>query len=447
MKKALTYIKITSCAKVIMSLLFILSLSSIITAQQPFNMSDNPWPKIRKERINSLLPVAMKESGIDCWVTLCRENDNDPMAIHVGGENAGGSASFLFFLVNNKVHSIAISPIGESVALKDMNLHDEVVEIARGANVWIEVKNIIQKYNPSKIGINSSHRNITDGLSFTQRMEMEKNLGEELCSKLVSSDPLIVEWLSVKLPQEIEIMRKAALLTEQIQIEAYKSIIPGKTKDSDVGRFIKDRMAQLGVEDGWQPDQNPNVNSGVDRGHSNATEKTIMPGDFIQTDFGIKVYGIWVTDLQRFAYVLKPGQTKPDEEALRKWEIAKRGSRIVKETLKPGIMGYDVDKAQRDWMKLNNSLPVMWSTGHPVGYWAHDVGPSLGGAQNYAGASGSSALKIKPRQIFAYDGFYCWYLDEAKKSTKTISVEEMIYATEEGSQYLIPPQEELFLIK
>ena len=85
-------------------------------------------------------------------------------------------------------------------------------------------------------------------------------------------------------------MRRAAALTEQLELEAYETIVPGETTDADVARFLKGRMAELGVGDGWAPDQNPNVNSGPDRGHSHATEKVIMPGDVIQTDFGIKVH-------------------------------------------------------------------------------------------------------------------------------------------------------------
>ena len=57
-------------------------------------------------------------------------------------------------------------------------------------------------------------------------------------------------------------------------------------------------MIEYGVGEAWAPDQNPNVNSGADRGHSHATQKVIMPGDVIQTDFGIRVYDRWVTDIQ-----------------------------------------------------------------------------------------------------------------------------------------------------
>ncbi len=107
-------------------------------------------------------------------------------------------------------------------------------------------------------------------------------------------------------------------LTVDLEIEAYQTIIPGQTRECDVANHTKKRMAELGVGDSWSPDQNPNVNSGFPRGHSGPTEKVIVPGDFIQTDFGIKVFGVWCTDYQRFAYVLAPGQTEPPPEDLKK---------------------------------------------------------------------------------------------------------------------------------
>jgi Xaa-Pro dipeptidase len=417
-----------------------------IFPQQPFPPEENPWPAIRKQRIELLLPQAMKVSGTDCWIVICRENDNDPLAIHVGGENAGGTAAFLFFLDNEDVKSFAVSPAGEAAALKDIGLHDDVIVVERGNNIYQYINDLLNEFDPEKIGINSSERDISDGLSYTQRVQLENRISEKYVQRFTSSDNLVVEWLSVKLPEEIKIMKEAAKLTEQLQVEAYQTIIPGKTTDKDVALYIKKRMKELGVEDAWAPDQNPNVNSGIDRGHSHATDRVIQAGDFIQTDFGIKVYGIWVTDIQRFAYVLPAGQDYPDDGVLNKWENAKRGSRIVAETIRPGIQGYIVDKAQREWMQKSGSLPVMWSTGHPVGYWAHDVGPALGGG--LAENPSPSALRVlKPGQIFAYDGFFSWYLNGKDGDTKTISVEEMIVVTESGSEYLIDPQEELTLIK
>jgi Xaa-Pro aminopeptidase len=170
----------------------------------------------------------------------------------------------------------------------------------------------------------------------------------------------------------------------------------------------------------------------------------IRPGDFIQTDFGIKVHGVWCTDLQRFAYVLGPGETAPPQDALEKWEKSKRSSRAAFGAMRPGVRGYDVDAVQRIAMEQAGSEPVIWGTGHPVGYWAHDMGPALSGANRPGPPSGAALRRLEPGQVFAFDGFFAWGL--ATGGTKTLSVEEMAVITESSAEFLIPPQEELILI-
>ncbi|KFE68741.1 M24 family metallopeptidase [Hyalangium minutum] len=404
------------------------------------------WAEVRKHRVRQLLPSAMTRANVDAWVVVCRENANDPLAVHVGGENASAPAAFLFLRQGEQLRSVALSPEGEAKALRDVGLHDEVVSLPRGTDLFAQMAEHLGRAKPRRIALNfSENMSVADGLSSSQLKRLTAALPAALRQRLVSSEELVTEWLSIKLPEEVEVMRRAAVLTAQLEEEAYRQVVPGKTRDSDVARFLKRRMAELSVTDGWAPDQNPNVNSGPDRGHSHATDRVIQPGDFIQTDFGIAVQGRWVTDIQRFAYVLAPGETKPSPEALAKWEKAKKGSRVALAAIKPGARGWDVDKAQRDWMREAGSEFVMWGTGHPVGYWAHDVGPALSGAQKGLPAKGTSARIIRPGQVFAFDGFFAWKLP-TEGETKTISVEEMAVVTESGAEYLIPPQEELILI-
>jgi len=415
------------------------------SASQPFPDDPTLWPSIRAERIQTLLGPAMARAGTDAWVVFARENANDPIAAHIGAENAGGLAAFLFFATpDGELSSIAISPSSESTALAEVSPLDTVIATPRGFNAYSAAAEILRERNPATIAVNSSGRNVADGLSWTQRNAFEQALGPELSGRLVSSGDLVVEWLSVKLPREVEIMRRAAELTEQLELEAYETIVPGVTTDAEVARFLKWRMAELGVTDGWAPAQNPNVNSGPDRGHSHATEKVIMPGDVIQTDFGIKVHGIWVTDIQRFAYVLQEGETEAPPEMQERWELARAGSRAAFEAMRPGATGWDVDRAQRSMLESNGSIPIPWSTGHPVGYWAHDLGPSLGGSNGGRPASGNAARTLGPGHTFAFDGFFGWELPDG--GTKTISVEEMAVITEDGAEWLIPPQEEWVLV-
>jgi Xaa-Pro aminopeptidase len=387
----------------------------------------------------------MEAAGVDVWLVICRENNNDPIADHIGGENAGGTAAFIFFRDENGFTSKVYSPSGESTALDELDIHDEVVPVPRGSSAIQEAVDFIKEKDFGVIAVNSSTGNAqADGLSYTQRMNLEERLGTSLSKRLVSSDELIYEWLSIKLPAEVEIMTKAAELTAAWQLEAYEMIEPGVTTDAEVAAFLDAKMEEYGVGEAWNPTQNPNVNSGPDRGHSHATDKVIMPGDVIQTDFGIKLYDRWVSDIQRFAYVLKEGETEAPEDIQFYWESAKAGNRAAFNAMKPGVKGVEVDAAQRALMNENNSLYVPWSTGHPVGYVAHDTGPNLGGSQSPS-IRPAAQKELKEGMVFAFDGFHAWNLTDS--TAKTISVEEMVVITETGARFLVAPQEELVLVE
>jgi Xaa-Pro dipeptidase len=415
------------------------------TTPLPFPDDPTLWPGIRAERIRTLLGPAMDRGDIDAWVVFARENANDPLALHIGAENAGGLAAFLFFRnSDNTVETLALSPVTESTALSEVTPLDSVHPFPRGSDIFALVGDELRSRNSQRIGINSGPRSVADGLSYTQRVALERALGPVYSNRLVPSAPAIVQWMSVKLPAEVDVMRRAAELTEQLELEAYEQVIPGQTTDADVARFLKRRMSELGVRDGWAADQNPNVNSGPDRGHSHSTEKVIQAGDIIQTDFGIQVHGIWVTDIQRFAYVLHPNETAPPAEMQQRWENARRGGQAAFEAMAPGKFGWEVDLAQRVNLEASGSIPIIWSTGHPVGYWAHDLGPRLGGAAGGDAARGDATLELRPGQTFAFDGFFGWAQEDG--TTKTISVEEMVVITAGAAEYLIPPQQELVLI-
>jgi len=403
----------------------------------------SPWPVIRQERIRTLLPAAMAKANVDAWVIIVRENANDPLALHVGGENAGAPSAIMFLRRGESVQSYILAGFGEVIALRELAVHDSVIAYtAETGGPLGGVAERLRRANPTRIAINSGNLAMADGLSASQRVALERALGTDLSARLVSSAELVSYWLDRKLPAEIAVMRRAASLTEQLEREAYATVIPGKTRDSDLARFLKKRMRELAVEDGWSPAQNPSVNSGPDRGHSHASNRIIQHGEVVQIDFGIKVFGVWGTDIQRFAYVLRAGETAAPVDVQRKWLAARRGREAAFAMMRPGATGSDVDSAQRVVMNREGSATVPWSTGHSVGYWAHDVGPSL---------SRFNKRPLEPGHVFAFDGFFAWTLPGGSgawgEGSKTISVEEMVVITETGAEYLVPPQQELILIR
>lgn len=417
--------------------------SAETTVENPFS-GENPWPEIRSERIQTLLPDAMARANVEAWAILCRSNNNDPLALHIGCENAVAPAVYLFVRVDGEVQSTVFTPPGEATALQELGLHDRIEIVERSEDPMVVAADYINRNISENLALNYSDTNeLADGISWSQYTRLTNMLIQPVRNRIVSSDELVYEWLSVKLPAEVDLMRRAAEITAQWQVEAYSRVVPNESTDRDIADFLKQKMAEAGVTDAWSPDQNPLVNSGPDRGHAHSTDRVIRPGDVIQIDFGIRVYDTWVTDIQRFAYVLHPAESEPPEEIRRYWDVAREGSRRVFEAMEPGVTGLQLDRIQREWMRENGSMEVMWNTGHPVGYVAHDIGPSLGGAQEGRDPRVEAYRELRPGNVFAYDGFYMWEIDGG---TKTISVEEMAVITENGVEYLTDPQEELILI-
>ncbi|MBW4966319.1 aminopeptidase P family protein [Pseudoalteromonas sp. CR1] len=428
----------------IQKIITILALLILFTINSKANAADSPWPEIRKQRINQLLPNALKAANVDAWLIVCRENNNDPLADHIGCENAGSPAAYLFYFNKGTFHSVAYSPSSEAKALDELNIHEKVISVPRSVSALKYAAEFIKKQPFERIAINVSDLNAqADGLSHSQYKQLASLLGAKQTAKLVSSEEVVYQWLSIKLPAEVEIMKEAAMLSAKWQLEAYKTIVPGKTTDADVAKFLKAKMKARGVTDAWAADQNPNVNSGPDRGHSHSTNKMIMPGDVIQIDFGVKLYNRWVSDIQRFAYVLKEGESSAPANIQQYWINARDSGFAAFNAMKPGVKGIDVDQAQTVLMNKYNSEPVPWSTGHPVGYVAHDTGPNLGGSRS-AQVRPAAHRKLKEGMVFAFDGFFSWPLNNTE--FKTISVEEMAVITKNGAEYLIPPQQNLVLV-
>lgn len=212
----------------------------------PIEWGPSPWPEIRIERINTLLPQAMEAADVDAWLVICRENANDPMADHVGGENAGGTAVFLFYFDDDGFHSLVFSPGGEATALGELQIHDEVVAVERGTSTLLQAAEFIQLQKFDRIAINTSTQNkLADGLSHSQYLALVEAVGVQEASKFVSSEKVIYEWLSVKTPAEVEIMRQAAELTAAWQLEAYEIIEPGVTTDAEVAAFFRRKNERI----------------------------------------------------------------------------------------------------------------------------------------------------------------------------------------------------------
>ena len=121
----------------------------------------------------------------------------------------------------NGFNSIVFSPIGESTALDELDIHDIVIPVALGASAIEDAAKYIQEKNFNRIAINTSNQNkLADGLSHSQYLALTESVGDQIARTFTSSEQLVYEWLSVKLPAEVEIMRKFCRINSRMAIRS-----------------------------------------------------------------------------------------------------------------------------------------------------------------------------------------------------------------------------------
>ncbi len=434
-------------------LLLFLLLPAAAEAQRPVRPTPTPVVpagplKIvsRKERMDRYLLAAMRRSGVDLWLVLTRENTTDPVAFDVGAEYAVGRAACIFVDRGETLERVAVVASFDTDAFEKSGLYTHVVPYGKdGAGPALREQ--IDRYTPRVIAVDQSKDfALADGLTAGNLQWLRETLGPDLSKRLVSAEALLVSFRSRKTPAEIAKMREAVKRTEAILAEALSPavVVPGKTTERDVADFIRKRRREMGLGPSWSEAHDPNVNAGVARGHSGATDALIVPGAVIHIDAGVDDSG-YKTDVQRLAYVLRPDETKAPEEVQKAFDTAKAANRAAAAALKPGVKGTAVDAAGRKVVTDAGYPEFVHATGHPIGFYTHDLGPQL--APDWPDRYGKlGAYVIERDQTFAVEPSVQVELPWMMGGAVGFGLEEDYVVTEKGSEPLGTPQETLILI-
>src|SRR5262249_2852027 len=145
---------------------------------------------------------------------------------------------------------------------------------------------------------------------------LEETLGADYTRRFVSSDKLVVSLMGRKLPQEIEALRQAVESTQRILAEGLTAAVvkPGTTTEKDLNDWMAHRAGERGCGVAFS-----SIVVGPSRGHSEPTDRVIQYGDVIRTDWGA-TYDGYAADIQRTAYVLRPGETAAPAWLTRLWD-------------------------------------------------------------------------------------------------------------------------------
>ncbi len=396
--------------------------------------------KIRRDRLNVLLPAILKEQKIDVWLTFTRENTVDPLLKVLGVEEIVARGAFLFSLKDGAFRKTAIAASYDVDPIQKSGLYDEVIAY-RSEGIKPHLKKAIDALDPKTIAVNFS-RDVTvaDGLTVGMRRYLDEALGPR-ADTFISSERLVVSLLGRKLPDEIAALEKAALGTQRVIAEALTSdhVRPGVTTEKDLNAWMEARGKALGFEVAFA-----SVVTGPSRGHSDPTDRVIQRGDAIRVDWGAS-YGGYCADIQRTAYVLKEGESKPPAWLQRLWEATLKANRAAVETLRPGRTGNDVDRAGRSTLTDAGYAEYPHGTGHAIGLKVHDVGPMLG--PDWPERYGTPVFfKIEPDQVFAVEPIIYIKPPEIDYDFH-VGLEEDVVVGKDGARTIGTPQTELILIK
>ena len=401
--------------------------------------------KILKERIDNILPKIMKKEGVDMWVLIAREYNEDPI-IKTFLPSTWLNARRRTILVisnneNNEFETVSISRYDFGNIFKSIWNKEKV------PNQWEALSNYIIKKNPNKIAINiSENYALADGLVKTDYEGLLKVLPDNYIKKLVSSEPIAVSWIEQRSSGEMNIYSQLVEITHNIIKEAFstKVITPGITSTDDVVWWLRQKVSSLGLSTWFHPtiDVQRKDNSDLYSFDSKSKYDIIYPGDLVHCDFGISYLRL-NTDCQQLAYVLKPKEKDAPIELKKALEKGNRVQDLLTNSFEKGRSGnYILKKALKLGFK-EGLRPQIYT--HPLGLFGHSAGTTIGMWDSQKGVKGSGEHLLNYNTAYAIELNTKVYIKSWKKDVR-IMLEEAGYYDKYGFRYINGRQNKLILI-
>ncbi len=344
-------------------------------------------------RVETLLPALMRRAGIDLWVIISREYNEDPVLetfLPATWQSArrrtilviydpGGSAPL-------ETLAIARYDVGKTFQKAwDKELHGDQ---------WKRLADLIAERDPKKIGLNFSETfALADGITRTEFNLFNAAIAPELRDRIVSAEALAVGWLETRTEEEMIVYQQIARIAHDILAEGLSDSVvqPGVTTTNDVAWWYRERIRALKLTAWFHPSVSIqrrgtaalDTKSAIAASHD---DNVILPGDLLHVDFGI-TYLRLNTDTQQHAYVLKPNETTVPDHIRDAFTRGNRLQDILTGNFKAGRSGNDILAATLKQAAQEGITASIYT--HPIGYHGHAAGPTIGLWDQQGGVPGS----------------------------------------------------------
>ena len=405
--------------------------------------------EILDERFTTVLPELMDRTGIDMWVLISREYNEDPVLrtmLPATWLNARRRTILVFHRDKQKdtLERLAIAryDVGDNIS----SAWDPEAE----PDQWKALLDVITERDPERIGLNySDDFNIADGIVKTDHDLFMKTLPQEYRERVVSAEELAVGWIETRSEKEMEPYKELVSITKGVIEEAFSSevIVPGVTTTNDVVWWMRQKVTDMGLETWFHPTvdiqrKEEGLKDHIEAFSAGYGDKVILPGDLLHCDFGISYLRL-NTDCQQHAYVLKKGETAAPLFLQTALEKGNRLQDILTQNFKTGRSGNEILSLALEEAKKDGLRPSIYT--HPLGLYGHSAGPTIGMWDAQEGVPGSGDYPLFPGTVYAIELNTTVAIPDWEKDIR-IMLEEAGYWGEEGFRYVNGRQTELLLI-
>jgi hypothetical protein len=348
-------------------------------------------------RLKTVLPSLMRANGIDMWIVPMREYAEDPVFSSFVSPTTFAARRRTIYVLFDKCSSSGRTDPGDGSCVERIALggssqggvfearrSSKPVEAAVGGQQaelwgdeqWTILKQLVDERNPRVIGIDYSRVfAFTDGLTHGEYLGMAEALGSRWTARLKPAEELPLQFIASRVADEEAFYGQLQQLVWELIGEMYsgKTIVPGKTRTSDLVWWWRQRVNDLGLATWFQPS--------IEVQRLGMTEEqlgadpVIQRGDVLHCDVGITALRL-NTDTQHMAYVLKPGEK--DAPAGLRQALANGNALqdLLMAEIRPGRTGNEILAAARATMKAKGIVGTIYS--HPIGMHGHGSGPLIG---------------------------------------------------------------------
>ena len=432
----------------IIHLIFLITLSFNVKSQDILSLKERARviEEIQKDRFDNLLPKLMEETGIDMWVIITREYNEDPVIktlLPPTWLNAR-RRTILAFHYDKKSKDL------EKVAIARYSFGKNIPSIwnkEEEPNQMKALAKFIEEKNPEKIGLNfSDHFALADGIVKTDYELFLDNLPSKLSKRVVSAEELAIRWIETRTEKEMIIYNQLVEITHGIINEAFSTnvITPGVTTTDDVVWWMREKVKKLGLKTWFHPtiDVQRNENSDLYAFDGESKFDIILPGDLIHCDFGI-TYLTLNTDCQELAYVLKPDETEAPDYLVKALDEGNRVQDIFTDLFEHKKTGNQILKEALEQGRNEGYRPQIYT--HPLGTFGHSAGTTLGMWDSQGGVPFTGDFPMNYNTVYAIELNTKVFIKEWNKDIR-VMLEEAGVFEETGFRYVNGRQTELILV-